>query len=232
MQVPSEMDASEVILRAGMPRTASMPKDMPADLLDHFARDLCMRRQVLGCARGSCCCATLSPNASAHKAAGLPRHVCIAERPAWSPLRRVRRGPTCPVAFCVASLHRQMWPARRNPEAVPAEHGQMRQVRRELLTPVLMLAALCVPGCRVRASDRVTGSLGNGLVDFTVGGPACAVPQPTLSCPAACGCHRCAHAPGMLPCLPSQLPAAPAAGLLDGCSSQVIWSRPESCACR
>ena len=49
----------------------------------------------------------------------------------------------------------------------------MRQVRRELLTPVLVLASLCVPGCHVRASDRITGSQGNGLVDFTVSSHPC-----------------------------------------------------------
>ena len=47
---------------------------------------------------------------------------------------------------------------------VPAGH----QIRRELLTPVLLLAALCLPGCRIKAQDRILGSLGNGLVDFSV----------------------------------------------------------------
>ena len=46
--------------------------------------------------------------------------------------------------------------------------AQMPQVRRELLTPVLVLAALCLPDCRLKAQDRLSGSLGNGVVDFSV----------------------------------------------------------------
>ena len=42
MQVPCEMDTAEL---AGM---LDVPRQIPADLLHHFARDLCMRRQVFG----------------------------------------------------------------------------------------------------------------------------------------------------------------------------------------